>query len=108
MEDQLHRLYNGMIDALDTVSSIDDDQRWPMMWGDHHVVGRFVHPSNVNERWFEDALLCRQLADTASPMLAYQLFWPDQEGRFPWDEQCEAVCRRLQPLLFRFPDHDAS
>jgi hypothetical protein len=29
-----------------------------------------------------------------------QCFWPDRDGRFPWDEECRAGTRALQPFLF--------
>ncbi len=28
-----------------------------------------------------------------------QLYWPDRNGRFPWDRRCEASVRALQPRL---------
>jgi hypothetical protein len=31
---------------------------------------------------------------------AYQLFLPDDEGRYPWDAGCPAAVRDVQPLLF--------
>ena len=35
-----------------------------------------------------------------------QLFWPDREGRFPWEESFETPedPRFRQPLLFRAPE----
>jgi hypothetical protein len=29
-----------------------------------------------------------------------QCFWPDREGRFPWDEGCNAFVKGNQPLLY--------
>ena len=29
-----------------------------------------------------------------------QCFWPDSEGRFPWDLECREGTRKLQPFLF--------
>ena len=31
------------------------------------------------------------------PML--QLYWPDRNGRFPWDKRCDPAIRQLQPRL---------
>ncbi|MEV5078760.1 DUF4262 domain-containing protein [Streptomyces sp. NPDC056159] len=36
----------------------------------------------------------------APPLPVMQLFWPDKEGRFPWDGQAEEYCRASQPLLW--------
>lgn len=29
-----------------------------------------------------------------------QCFWPDEQGKFPWDEDADSDCKELQPLLF--------
>ena len=34
------------------------------------------------------------------PFPLTQCFWPDKQGRFPWDESCDDYVRRAQPLLF--------
>ncbi len=36
---------------------------------------------------------------------AVQVFWPDSQGRFPWEEGCEEESVYLQPLLYE-PDDD--
>ncbi|PSJ38861.1 hypothetical protein C7I55_16165 [Sphingomonas deserti] len=99
MLDTLLRLYNEMIDALENLISFRDDQHWPMKCDGHHVVGRFVEASNVTADRFGDAQFCHQLAGISKPIPAYQLFWPDENGRFPWERGCSEVCRSLQPLL---------
>lgn len=33
------------------------------------------------------------------PLQAMQVFWPDSQGRFPFDANCEEECYRLQPRL---------
>lgn len=101
MIQNLLRLHNEMIDALDGMETISDDQRWPMQWGGHPVAGRFVHPAHVTRRWFGDALMCRELVGASGPMPAYQLFWPDESGRFPWERGSAEISRVLQPLLFK-------
>lgn len=99
MLDTILRLYNEMIDAVESLTSIHDDQRWPMKWGNYHVVGRFIEPSNVTADRFGDALFCHQLSGMSEPVPAYQLFWADENGRFPWERECSEICRSLQPLL---------
>jgi hypothetical protein len=34
------------------------------------------------------------------PFPLLQCFWPDKQGRFPWDEGCNDYVKRSQPLLF--------
>jgi hypothetical protein len=34
------------------------------------------------------------------PFPLSQCFWPDKEGRFPWDERCNEYVKSVQPLLF--------
>ncbi|WP_425338520.1 DUF4262 domain-containing protein [Kitasatospora phosalacinea] len=33
------------------------------------------------------------------PLPVTQMFWPDKQGRFPWDEGVDRTCRTAQPLL---------
>lgn len=49
--------------------------------------------------WFEPAVRFHGGADF--PML--QVFWPDRQGRFPWDEGAQEACRRGQPRLDQQP-----
>ncbi|MFE9174355.1 DUF4262 domain-containing protein, partial [Streptomyces kebangsaanensis] len=36
----------------------------------------------------------------APPLPVMQLFWPDEEGRFPWGDRAEECCRASRPLLW--------
>ncbi|MBR0754645.1 DUF4262 domain-containing protein [Bradyrhizobium jicamae] len=38
-------------------------------------------------------------AKQSRPFPCLQLVWPDREGRFPWDEGCDAGFRKDQPVL---------
>jgi hypothetical protein len=38
---------------------------------------------------------------------AYQLFFPDHDGRYPWELGCHEIIRNMQPLLFE-PFSEAS
>jgi hypothetical protein len=35
---------------------------------------------------------------------AWQCFWPDEDGFYPWQEECSQDVRQLQPLLFKSQD----
>jgi hypothetical protein len=93
-------MFDGVIDLIEAGTPLEDGQRWPILENGQSVVGRFVHASHLGDAYFADARFCRGLAEMTEPMPVYQLFWPDDEGRFPWDAQCDGFCRRLQPLLF--------
>ncbi len=34
------------------------------------------------------------------PFPVLQCFWPDKQGKFPWENGCSESARRAQPLLF--------
>jgi len=36
----------------------------------------------------------------SDPFPVMQCFWPDKDGMFPWDADCDAFVRDVQPLLF--------
>lgn len=38
----------------------------------------------------------------SDPFPLIQCFWPDKEGLFPWDDQCNEHVRVAQPTLFSF------
>jgi hypothetical protein len=38
---------------------------------------------------------------------ALQVFWPDPNGSFPWQPECDAAWRAEQPLLFERETHRA-
>ncbi|MEV5079736.1 DUF4262 domain-containing protein [Streptomyces sp. NPDC056159] len=59
------------------------------------VTVRPVHPS-----WYRDFFGAGIDYYQAPPPPVMQLFWPDKEGRFPWDDQAEEYCRASQPLLW--------
>ncbi|GAA2110645.1 hypothetical protein GCM10009780_65830 [Actinomadura alba] len=41
------------------------------------------------------------------PLPIVQVVWPDQDGRFPWDEHAGVNCRANQPQLWLPPDQHA-
>lgn len=61
---------------------------------DYSVVVREVHPS-----WYRDFFGAGiDFHQAWFPVV--QMFWPDRDGRFPWDEQVQEYCRAGQPLLW--------
>lgn len=61
---------------------------------DYPVAVRDVHPS-----WQRD-FFGAGTDFYQGPFPAVQLFWPDRDGRFPWDDKVQEYCRASQPLLW--------
>jgi hypothetical protein len=74
---------------------LEPDQRRGDIINDYDVAVRPVHPS-----WYLDFFGAGVDFYQAPPLPITQLFWPDKEGRFPWDEGAEPYCRASQPLLW--------
>ena len=60
-----------------------------------------VHQSHYRDHvgyalWFYE--------DNRFPLL--QCFWPDKQGLFPWDDECNDHVKRAQPLLFKSANSD--
>ncbi|WP_404481976.1 DUF4262 domain-containing protein [Novosphingobium sp. BL-52-GroH] len=94
------QVFDLVVDAIEDGRALEDGQVWPIEWNGHDIVGRFVNPGRLTEDLFEHALICRDNAGSIGPMPVYQLFWADENGRFPWDEGCSDFCRSMQPLLY--------
>ncbi|TFI57708.1 DUF4262 domain-containing protein [Sphingomonas parva] len=73
-----------------------DGQLWEGADGSRFA-GRLVDPSQTGREYFRDARLCRDHAAVVGDMPVYQLFWPDENGAFPWDSGYRGI---EQPLLF--------
>ena len=99
---ELQRIYDELIIAADALPSIEDFQRWPIEFRGHSLVSVKVDPTNVTSDWFEEALWHRKRAGLSEEeMPAYQLFWPDRGGNWPWNEGRFPVTHRwLQPPLY--------
>lgn len=77
---------------------------------DHSVVGgiiqgfdcqyRAVHPIHV-DRHLSAAKAYHDRNGAGCHFQAFQLIWPDQNGYFPWEEDCHPDIAALQPLLYR-------
>jgi len=57
---------------------------------------RLVDPSQYGEyvcfsQWFYET----------DDFPVWQCFWPDKNGRYPWDEACDSSVVELQPLLYQ-------
>jgi hypothetical protein len=55
---------------------------------------------NVLPRWYEHTVGYARWYYEGSRFPLLQLFWPDRDGRFPWEAKCSRDVQRLQPRLF--------
>lgn len=57
----------------------------------------------VDPVWYESVVRHAQkfYGNTEFPLL--QLFWPDRNRKFPWDDDCDPAVKKLQPRLFEKP-----
>ncbi|MFJ4271753.1 DUF4262 domain-containing protein [Streptomyces coelicoflavus] len=75
--------------------SLQSDQRRDDILNGYSVAVRRVHPS-----WYRDFFGAGLDFYQAPPLPVMQVFWPDKEGRFPWDDQAQDYCRTSQPQLW--------
>lgn len=80
--------------------SLNDGTRIDKFFGSYDAVFRTVHPSQITEEYFTSALwyhrtqMGRQLDNVA------MIVWPDSNGTFPWESECEEWVKNDQPALY--------
>ncbi|MGW3551969.1 DUF4262 domain-containing protein [Streptomyces griseoincarnatus] len=78
---------------------LESDQRRDDILNGYSVAVRPVHPS-----WYRSFFGAGIDFYQAPPFPIMQLFWPDKEGRFPWDDRAQEYCRASQPQLWSSKD----
>jgi hypothetical protein len=81
---------------------LEDRLMWPGA-GDHPMVWRKVHPSNIDaeQGWFTFALRRRfERTRRNWGLEAFQLVLSDGDGHLPWDEGYDERLRKRQPALW--------
>ncbi|GAA1221195.1 hypothetical protein GCM10009665_09210 [Kitasatospora nipponensis] len=90
------RIVNVLADRIREGRPLEPDQRRDdVLGGGFAVAIRPVHPS-----WYHDFFGAGVDFYQRPPLPITQMFWPDQQGRFPWDDGVEESCRAAQPLLW--------
>ena len=78
-----------------------DGERWPDLVEGYDCVIRRVHPTQVTREYLNSAIwYWGDPAVRGEPLTAYQIVWPDRDGRFPWDAGCAQWVRDHQPALY--------
>jgi hypothetical protein len=90
-----------VFDGLKSGRVPEDGLRWSDLIQGYDCVIRRVHPTQVTREYFNSALwLWGDPAERGEPLSAYQIVWPDRDGRFPWDAGCAQWARDHQPALY--------
>lgn len=66
---------------------------------DAPIAVRPVHASQLI-MYFGDTMGFYRQRGAAGDFTAVQLFWPDREGRFPFDPRCDVAVMNAQPRLY--------
>jgi hypothetical protein len=66
--------------------------------GDRLLAIRAVHTTQI-ETYFAHSMLYCLLMGVEGELPAMQLFWPDKNGKFPFDAGCDLGVHALQPRL---------
>ncbi|WP_369243622.1 DUF4262 domain-containing protein [Streptomyces sp. R41] len=93
--DTMMPLINAAGDAVVNGPPLMPDQRRNDIF-DH--VPAVIRP--VHESWCTDFFGAGLDFYQVSPLPVAQLFWPDREGCFPWEDGAADYCRDNQPLLW--------
>jgi hypothetical protein len=90
------RIVNTLADGIKAGRPLEPDQRREdVLGGGYSVAIRPVHPS-----WYYGFFGAGIDFYQRPPLPVTQLFWPDKQGRFPWEDDVEETCRAAQPLLW--------
>ena len=95
-----HALFSGLIEAIRADRSFTEPQVATVnIGGDDHRVGfRRVHPTQ-HPLYIGAAMgYCRHLGRPGQ-LEAVQVYWPDDQGRFPFEVGCDWAVSELQPRL---------
>ncbi|MEU7092604.1 DUF4262 domain-containing protein [Kitasatospora aureofaciens] len=89
------RIVNVLAGRIRDGFPLEPDQRRDDVLNGFPVAIQPVHPSWYHS-FFGAGIDFYQLP----PLPITQMFWPDKQGRFPWEDGVEETCRASQPLLW--------
>ena len=93
--DQLHALLNRVGDLLRAGNRFEPEQRV------HSILEGFACAfKTVDARWHQAFAGNAAWHHRDGDFTLMQCFWPDPEGRFPWEDGYPEHLRPLQPLLY--------
>jgi hypothetical protein len=93
--DTTHQLINNVADRMRSGVAFHD-----ATFDDELLNGYSCVFRRVPSVWYDATVGFAQWFYAAANFPVLQLFWPDRNGSFPWEEQCESAIRALQPRLY--------
>ncbi|MFF4810931.1 DUF4262 domain-containing protein [Micromonospora chersina] len=91
-------IVNVVADQVREGELLKPDERRADVLTNHDVAIRPVHPA-----WYRHFFGAAVDFYQAPPLPIVQVFWPDKQGRFAWEQDAEANSRASQPLLWLSP-----
>lgn len=91
---------NSLLAMCAAGQTLDDGDRLESFFGEYDAVVRIVHETQIAEEYLNSALWYHRTQMGRSLRKVAMIFWPDQNGVFPWEEGCEEWVRRDQPALY--------
>ena len=79
---------------------LDEHCRVEGFFGNYDGVVRMVHPSRIDEEFFNSAIWYHRTQMDRELGKVAMLVWPDADGVFPWEDGCEAWVQADQPALY--------
>lgn len=84
--------------------TLEDKAVWDVDWGDVGTVRltwRAVHPSQIIAKYFDAAIAYNDWRERKTEDLkAFQLVFPDERGKFPWEDGYDLEYRPWQHELY--------
>jgi hypothetical protein len=102
----IHEIFKTVVEHVKAGRSFVEPVRYEDVIVGYACATRPVHPSQ-QPGFFGYGLWYRHHVGRTGSLEAIQVFWPDRNGCFPWEDGCDEVAVHLQPLLFE-PVDDGS
>ena len=90
MEQLIENVVERMRDGVTYTDSVEDDEL---------LQGYTCAFKSVREIWYDVTVRHARWFYGGSSFPLLQLYWPDRNGKFPWDPKCQPEVRALQPRL---------
>lgn len=101
-----HGILWDVFRALEAGKVPEDGLHWSGLIQGYDCVLRRVHPTQVIREHLNSAMwFWGDPAERGGSLTAWQIVWPDGDGRFPWDAGCAQWVRDGQPALYLARGH---
>lgn len=98
--DYCAKAINELLALCAAGQELEEQARIEGFFGDYDGVVRMVHESNIVTDYFNSAIWYHPTQMNRELEKIAMLVWPDANGVFPWEDECEAWVRADQPALY--------